>query len=362
MAGGSSGGGSSSDKSSRTLPPSAKRRKESRRNGQVSRSPDLSGWGSLLAMTYLIPTGYGAIASREVGLVDAGMSVFSDPTRRNALRLLGQGLDGAVLMAGMAALVTLGLVLVLETAQSRPTLAWRKLKPSTEHISPMKGFKRQFSASGAMELPKQVVKLAMVAVVAYFVVRGMARLVSLGQLVPLGALLSYSGGRLLALTRYVAVAGTALGVADWWWKRRQNEKAIKMSPQDVKEENRQEEGAPEARKARRKAQMKIYRSRLTGSVEGADLVVVNPTHVAVGLSYTSGTDAAPRVVARGVDSVALQLKLKAADLGIPVVEDVALARAVYEDCVVGEVIPVELYAAVAALMAHVYTMKARSTS
>lgn len=355
MAGGK--GSSGEDKSNKTLPPSERRRKEARRNGQNVRSVDLSGWASLLGMTYLIPIGYEAISTRIVGLVHGGVSVFSDPTDANALRLLGEGLRDAILMAGMAALITLGLVMVLETAQSRPTVAWNKLKPSTDHISPMKGLKRQFSATGAMEFPKQVLKLAMVTIVAYFVVVGMARLVSVGHLVPLGALVTYTGGKLLLLIRYVAAAGTVLGLADWWWKRRQNEQQLKMSPHDMKEENRQEQGSPETKRGRRQAQMKIYKSRMAGSVAGADVVVVNPTHVTVGLSYSSGTDAAPRVVARGVDAVALRLKEQAVAAGVPVIENVAVARAVYDACVVGDVIPVELYAAVARLLAQVYSLR-----
>lgn len=350
------------DKSNRTLPPSPRRRKEARRKGQVPRSTDLAGWASLLAFTFVMPPIFHLLATRLVGLVDAGVADFATPTRASALRLLSEGLDVAIVGSGLVAVVLVGLVAVVEVAQARPALAWDKLKPTLENLSPAKGFKRQFSATTAMELPKQVAKLAMVGVVAVVVVKGVLDVAGVGYLPPFGALLSLTGDRLLSLARYVALAGTALGIADWVWKRRQIESSLKMSPHDLKEENRQEEGSPESKRARRQAQIKLHRSRLTGSVEGADVVVVNPTHVAVGFSYASGTDAAPRVVARGVDAVALALKERARQAGIPVVTDAGLARAVHAACVVGDVIPVELYAAVARLLAQVYSLRATAVS
>jgi flagellar biosynthetic protein FlhB len=163
--------------------------------------------------------------------------------------------------------------------------------------------------------------------------------------------------QVLLLVRYVSVAGVVIGVADWWYQRHRITTELKMTPREAKDEARREEGSPEARSGRRRAALRLHRQRMTGTAQGADVLVVNPAHFAVGLSYRSGTDRAPRVVARGADEVAAMLRSAAARLGVPVISDPPLARALYGACFVGDVVPTELYEAVAKLLAQVYALR-----
>lgn len=346
----------STDKDRKRLPPSARKLREARSQGRVTRSPDLSGWAGLFAASFLAPPLLRYVASRATGLLDQATTAFARPDPAEALRLLGQGLQTALVAGGVFAGGMALVAMVAQVAQGRPVLAWQRLKPDPKRLSPAAGARRLFSPTGGAEVVKQLLKLGLVAAAAVETVLALSGVAGAGSLVPLGPLISTTASRLLGLLRDVAGMGVAIGVADWWWRRRQILAELRMSPEEAKEEYRRQEGSPELRSARRRAALRLYRSRMAGSVEGADVLVTNPTHVAVGLSYRSGTDRAPRVVARGVDEIAWRLREDASRLGVPVVEDPPLARAVFHACVVGEVIPFELYEAVAKLLAQVYSL------
>ena len=345
------------DKHSKQLPPSARKLREARKAGQVPRSPDLSGWAVTLVASYGLPALYGYASDRVVGLVDAGVAGFAEPAPATALRLVAQGFYTALVVALIGAGATMLVAAMSQVAQSRPVLAWARLKPDPKHISPVAGAKKMVSPMGLLNLGKQLLKLVLVAVIAVAVVGRLVGMMAVGTVVPLGAVLAVLVPQVLALVRYVSAVGVVIGVADWWAQHHRIATELKMSPREAKEENRREEGSPEARSARRRAAIRLYRARMAGTVQGADVLVVNPTHFAVGLSYTAGTDKAPRVVARGADEVAAMLLSAAARLGVPVVSDPPLARALHGACVVGDVVPVELYEAVAKLLAQVYMLR-----
>ncbi len=344
------------DKQSKRLPPSARKLSEARKSGQVPRSPDFSGWSVMLVASFLVPDLFHFASDRVVGLVGAGVAGFSEPTAATALRSLGQGLYIAftviALGAGAAALVAI----LTQAAQSKPVIAWARMKPDPKHLSPIAGAKKMFSPTGLANLGKQVVKLVLVTVIAVTVVSKLFGMMAVGAVVPLGVVLSALVPQVLLLVRYISLAGVTVGVADWWYQRHRITTELKMTPREAKDEARREEGSPEARVARRRAALRLHKQRMTGTVQGADVLVVNPTHFAVGLSYRSGADKAPRAVARGADEVAAMLRSAAARLGVPVISDPPLARSLYAACLVGDVVPAELYEAVAKLFAQVYTL------
>ena len=344
------------DKHSKQLPPSARKLREARKAGQVPRSPDVSGWAVMLVASYVVPVLYGYASHQVVGLVDAAVAGFSEPTSATALRLMGQGLYTGLVVVLIGAGAAMVVAAMSQVAQSRPVLAWGRLRPDPKHLSPMAGAKKMVSPMGLLNLGKQLVKLVLVAVISVAVVSRLLGMMAVGTVVPLGAVISALVPQIFDLVRYVALAGMVIGVADWWAQRHRMATELKMTPREAKEEARREEGSPEARSARRRAAVRLYRARMTGTVEGADVLVVNPAHFAVGLSYRAGTDKAPRVVARGADEVAATLRSAAARLGVPVMADPPLARALHGACVVGDVVPVELYEAVAKLLAQVYSL------
>jgi len=346
------------DKSSKTLPPSGRKLSEARKSGQVPRSQDVSGWAVVAIGALLLPVLFRFVSSRVVGLLDAAVAGFAEPSDRTAERLLVQGLYVAVLVAGLVSVTAAAIATITQIVQSRPAISYKKLKPDLKHLSPVAGVKKIFSSSGLENFGKQVVKLAVVAAVAYWVISRSDGMLRVGAVVPIGVVLHVLVPEVMALIRYVAVAGLIIGVGDWWWQRRRILSELRMSPKEAKDEMKREEGSPESKRSRRKAALRLRRARIAGSAKDADVLVVNPTHVAIGLSYRPGLDAAPRVVARGSDEVAARLRAEASDAGIPIVTDPPLARSVYGICVVGDLVPVELYEAVANLLAEVYRLAA----
>lgn len=310
----------------------------------------------MLVASYLVPDLFGFASERVVGLMESNIASFTDPTSATALRALGQSLYMAVTViiigAGVAALVAV----VTQAAQSRPVIAWARMKPDPKHLSPIAGAKKMVSPTGLANLGKQLVKLVLVTVIAIAVVSKLLGMMAVGAVVPLGAVLSTLVPQVLLLVRDISVVGVIIGVADWWFQRHRITTELKMTTKEAKEEARREEGSPEARTGRRRAALRIHRQRMTGTVQGADVLVVNPTHYAIGLSYRAGADRAPRVVARGIDEVAATLRSAAGRLGVPVVSDPPLARSLHAACLVGDVVPVELYEAVAKLLAQVYSL------
>jgi flagellar biosynthetic protein FlhB len=313
----------------------------------------------MLAASFGVPVLFRWASSQVVGLVDAGVAGFSEPANATALRLLGQGLYVVVVVVVVVTAMAMLVAIATQLAQSKPVLAWARLKPDPKRLSPVSGAQKLFSPTGMTNMAKQLVKLVLVSVVAVSVVSHLAGMMSVGTVVPLGALLSTLVPQVLDLVRYVSLVGVVIGVADWWAQRHQIAQQLKMTPREAKEEARQEEGSPEARSGRRRAALRLYKARMTGTVKGADVLVVNPTHFAVGLSYRSGTDQAPRVVARGADEAAARLRAESAVFGVPVVTDAPVARSLYNSCFVGDVVPVELYEAVARLLAQVYLLSDR---
>ena len=346
----------SAESEGRTLPPTARRKREARKKGQVAHSQDLSGWLVLLVFSFLIPDLFGFAASRIEGVLQLAIAGFGEPTPATALRMLGAGLSVAGELIGVVLAVGLVLAVAAQVIQHRPVLAISKLKPTASHLNPITNLKQKFSSQGLFTMVKEFVKLTLVALVTYEIVHAMIGLVGAGSPVEIGALVSYTGAKILLLIRILAVLGVILGVADWLWMSRRTKNQMKMSPSDMKEDMRKEEGSPEAKRARRKAALSLRRSRMQGNPARADVVVTNPSHYAIALRYRAGRDRAPLVLARGVDEQARWIKESAREARVPVIEDPPLARAVYKACDVGDEVPAELYQAVARVLATLYRL------
>jgi flagellar biosynthetic protein FlhB len=228
-------------------------------------------------------------------------------------------------------------------------------------LNPIKGFKRMFSSKSLFNLLKSCVKVLIVGFIAYSFING-----KLGELtVLLGANVKMIERRgfemLFDLAFRICAAILGLAVVDYFWQWRQYEKELKMTKQEVKEEYKQMEGDPKIKAKIKEKQRKISMQRMMSDVPKADVVITNPTHYAVAVRYDLSVADAPVVLAKGRGYVALRIR-KLAEAGkVPVVENKPLARALFDTVGVGEIIPVELYRAVAEVLAFVYNMKNRKT-
>jgi flagellar biosynthetic protein FlhB len=344
---------SSGEKTEKATP---KRRKDSRKEGQVARTQELGSWASMLAVGMAAPM----LLSHELNalrdLMITSFSLGDRATTGKALTLLGQAgkhvfisllvLGSSVMVIGVASAV----------AQGGLYLATKSVKPSLSKLNPLKGFKRVFGPHALWEGAKMLVKSSLVALIVYTAIRAVMPLI--GGLVPMQTVVDTVMTQALTLIRNIGLAGLAMAAVDYVIQHRRVGKQTRMSKDEVKQEHKHAEGDPLVKSAIRSRQLAMARNRMMADVGLADVVLVNPTHVAVALRYDP-EKGAPRVVARGAGTIAAKIREIASEESVPLVRDVPLARALYTSTKVGQEIPAELFAAVAQVLAFVISRRTR---
>jgi flagellar biosynthesis protein FlhB len=344
------------DKSQRTEQPTAKHRKEIREKGKVARSTEIGPWASLLAVAVLLPRLAGLAASRVSSFFRSVMDAVAHPTTTAAMSVLAKGLETAALAALPIVLVCTGIGVAFSFAQVGLRFTPKALTPQFSRISPRTGFKKIFSSQGAWSLVKTLVKLCILAAMGYVLLHQLMDSVLGGATLPLPTTLGIAGSTTSALLRNIGVVALLVAAGDYAFQRRSYQQGLRMTKQEVKDENRRNDGSPEVRRALRSKARQLSRMRMMAAVASADVVVTNPTHFAVAIAYDRKKDRAPRVVAKGADVVAARIRSRAAEHGVPVVENPVLARTLHASCRVDDVVPAALYTAVARLLAFVYSL------
>lgn len=258
-------------------------------------------------------------------------------------------LAGSVFVAALAAnILQVGFLLTTET-----------LNPKFDVLNPINGFQRLLSIRSVVELVKAILKITIVLTVAWLTLQGSVAELSAAALSPLSATISLSKSLFVKLSMRILSVFAVIAALDWLFQRWDYEKKLRMSHEDVKEEHRQSDGNPQVKGKIRQLQIASVRRRMMAAVKTADVIVTNPTHIAVALSYKTGEMAAPTVVAKGVRLLAQRIKAIAKEHGVPLVEDKPLARALYKSVDIGQPVPPTLYRAVAEILAFVYRLKGR---
>ncbi|MFL6060798.1 MAG: flagellar biosynthesis protein FlhB [Marmoricola sp.] len=340
----------------KTEKPTPKRRKEARKEGQVARTQELGGWASLLVVAMFAPM----LLGRELGsiqtLLVASLTSPEHATTAHALSVLGHAAQHvfiALIVIGTAVMI-IGVGSAL--SQGGFYLATKAMKPKWSKLDPIKGAKRVFGPHALWEGAKMLLKSAFVALIVYTAIHSIMPMI--GGLVPIETVISTASGKALGLIRNIGLVGLGMAGADYAVQRRRIGKQTRMSKEEIKQEHKQAEGDPMLKGAIRSRQLAAARNRMMADVREADVVLVNPTHVAVALRYDAARGA-PRVVARGAGAIAARIREIAAEDDVPLVRDVPLARALYRSCRVGDEIPGELFAAVAQVLAFVISRRGR---
>jgi flagellar biosynthetic protein FlhB len=234
------------------------------------------------------------------------------------------------------------------------------LMPRLDKLNPINGVKRLFSTRTLVQLGVNLLKLALVSVVAWYELRGrssdimLAMAIDPWRLVVVLATVLYEVGLKLALVLLI------VALIDFTWQRYKHERDLRMTRQEVKEELRRMEGDPIIRQRRRKIQFAAAIQRIRSAVPTADVVVTNPTELAIAIKYDAKSMAAPKVVAKGADYLAKKIREIAALHGIPIVERKPLAQALYKTVDVGQEVPEQFYKAIAEILAYVYQLSGRN--
>lgn len=236
-------------------------------------------------------------------------------------------------------------------------VTFKPLVPSFERFSLVRGLKRMFSLRSLVEAIKGIIKAAILFGVLYF---GLRKEIPVIRQISYGGVYLAAGQVFMIIFRLIVRLGVALlvlGVFDLGYQKWEFARSIRMTKQEVKEEFKQTEGDPFTKQRIRRRQSEIARQRMISQVPQADVVLTNPTHLAVALKYDRATMNAPKVVAKGAGYIALRIREIAENANVPIVEDKPLARALYRNVDVGEEIPESLYVAIAEVLAYVYSLK-----
>lgn len=343
----------------RTERASEKRLQEAREKGEVPRSRDLSGATVVLAGASILMSysssmyvhlrhiyALGLDYSRDALFSDALMSRVFHAVMGDTLALLIP-VFAATLIAAVGSSVLIGGL----------NFSSEALVPKFERLDPIAGFGRLFALNGLVELAKSLLKVTFIGIALIMLLRhDEVAVMATGN----GAI-GYGIGEALLLVAHAAllfaVVLMVIGGIDAIWQRFDYGRRHRMSKQEVKDEHKETDGNPQLKGRIRQMQHQIARRRMIQEVPKADVVVVNPTHFAVALRYDDTRMRAPRVVAKGVDVLAQQIRLVADAHRIPLVEAPPLARALYATTELGHEIPAALYVAVAQILAYVYQLK-----
>ena len=345
----------------KTEQPTPKRREEARQKGQVARSNELSSVAILLAgLLALYGLGgymYDHLSGFMVNLFVhcAGMQLNPVTIRPYLMTWLSDYLTTLAPLVALVAVAALG----VNYAQVGVLFATDPLTPKANRMSPLTGLKRIFSSRGLVELAKGLFKVGVVAYITYLTLSGeIERFVGFMDL-EVGQIFGLSTEMILKLAFRITLVLLLMAILDYTFQRFDYEKNLRMTRQEVREELKQQEGDPQIRARVRALQREMAQRRMEADVGQAQVVVTNPTHLAVALSYDTEEMEAPVVVAKGQRLVAERIKEIAREAGVPLVENRPLAQALFKAVRIGEQIPEELFKAVAEVLAFVFRLRRR---
>ena len=342
----------------RTEEPTSRRLEQAREEGQVPQSRELSSFLVLLSAASVLWV-FGAWAVRQLEVVmrkglTFGADELREATPKFGERLLESSSDALIALSPML-LATLLAVLIAPHLLNAWVFSPKAFAPNFSRLNPLKGIGRMFSMQGLAELVKALLKSALIGGVAFWLIWGRSEEI-VGLLAePLDEALAHAGHLvvfcfLVIVSTMVLIAGIDVPFQLW----RYNEQ-LKMTKEEVKQEGKEMEGSPEVKGRIRALMREAARRRMMSNVPKADVIVTNPTHYSVALSYKSGMKA-PKVVAKGRGEIALKIREVGGEAGVPLLEAPPLARALYRWSEIDEDIPIRLYAVVAEVLAYVYQL------
>lgn len=349
------------ERGERTEQPTGKRLAEARERGQVPRSADVGAAMSVLAAAGFLAWMGPAWGASLTALLPSLLGEMSNPAwdvadaQQFMLRTLGK----FVALTAPLVLTIVALVIGANLLQVGFVLSGYPLKPKWDRLNIVTGIKTLLSGRNLVELAKAPLKLGLLAAIVYLTVRSeISTLMTLAGVDPVASVRAFGGLGLTLLWR-VGLVHAAVAGLDYGYQRWVHQRGLRMTREEVKDEQRQSEGDPAIRARFRSLHRQYAMRRMMADIPTADVVVTNPTHLAVALKYDAGSMKAPKVVAKGARLVAQRIRETARAAGVPVVEHKPLAQALYKAVPVGSEIPSKLYRAVAEILAYVWALNRR---
>lgn len=348
-----------SDSQEKTENATDKRMREVRSKGQLSRSQDLTAWVGVGAAAVMLPATLERGSAAATDQLFRVRALIARPDPDVALESLLTGLGDIATIIGPLLIVVF--VAVLAAGALQGGVHVKKFAADFEHFKPLPGLKRMFGTQALWGGLKSLLKTAVVGTVLYAVVQGLIPVLLAAGGLPVAGIVAAGSAGVASLIQFAVAAGVVMAAADFLVVMRRNRKKTRMSKKEVQDETKNSDGDPLVRSQRRARQMAMSRNRMMSAISTADVVIVNPTHVAVALKYEPGKSA-PRVVAKGSGHVASRIREEADRNKVPMVSNIPLARALHSGCDLGQEIPVDLYQAVAGVLAFVMALKTRGSA
>ena len=346
----------------KTEAPTARRLREAREEGNVARSTDLTAALMLLAsivLLYMLSTrlfeAMTAVLHRLLSSVDAG-----NPTRADDLGSIASYLMGLMGWTVLPLLIAVAGVGMLVTAgQTGLMLTGKPIAPKFSRINPLSGVKRLVDARAMIRLVMSLGKVIIISTVATVMIMMEIDAIAALPSMTIGAATATAAHMTFMLAIKLAALLVILALLDFAFQKYQHTKDMRMTKQEVRQEMKDMDGDPLMKQRRARVARQLAMQRMAQAVPNADVVITNPTHLSIALRYDSENMAAPKVLAKGADFMAMRIRQIATANGIPLVERKPLARALYSSVEVGDEVPEEHYAAVAEILAYVYRLSGK---
>ena len=349
--------------SSKTEKATPKKRRDERKKGNIFFSNDAVSVAVLLGAFAIIKLTAAGAAEEIHRFMRTCLEIASDSSvggpAENVSKLATQFLWVFVKTAGPVLAATVVIAIAVTFFQTKLLVSGELLKPKFSRINPLQGIKRLFSVRSIVEALKGILKISVLLYLVYQFLAGIIPIFSKYLFTDLTAACSHLFDLFFQMTMRIGIAYVVLAGADIFYQWWEYERQIKMSKQEIKEEFKQMEGDPQIKSKIKEMQRKMAQSRMMQQVPQADVVIRNPTHFAVALRYRPEKDLAPVVLAKGQDEMALRIVRVAEQHHVKTIENVPLARALYAATEVNQVIPPELYNAVAEVLVYLYRMDAK---
>jgi flagellar biosynthetic protein FlhB len=346
----------------KTEPATAKRLRDARNEGKVAKSQELSSAFTLISLFIALRVFMSYLANKFYDVFDWCYGMIPDFVKNqhdgmsihDAMILITQ--SSLQILLAIAPFLLIGVVVALASGifQVGWKVSTKPMEPKLDKMNPISGFKRIFSKDSVFNLIKSILKLVLIFYVAYSCIKDQADNLFILYEMPLNQAIALIGDIILDTGLKISLVYLIVGVADYVYQKRKFSDDMKMTKQEVKDEYKDTEGDPQIKGQQRQRMREASQRRMMQDVPKADVVITNPTHLAVAIRYDAKQESAPVVLAKGEDYLAMRIKETAKENNVVIMENKPLARALYATVDIGQQIPPELYQAVAEILAVVY--------
>lgn len=349
----------------KTEPATAKKLREAREDGKVAKSKELTAAFTLIVLFLVLKI---FISNVGTGFLEVFYYIFStmpDFVSINAMDLSTTAVSSLLLTVIEKMLVIVApffifgfvITLIISIVQVGWKVSTKPMQPKFDKFNPVNGFKRMFSKDSLFELLKSILKVGLILVIAYSSIKDKADDIFILYDINLNQALALCGDIIINTGLKISIVYLVIGIADWVYQKFRFNEDMKMTKQEVKDEYKNTEGDPQIKGKQRQRMREASNRRMMQDVPKADVVITNPTHLAVAIKYDAEKQRAPVVLAKGEDYLAQRIREAAKENNIQIVENKPLARMLYANVEIGSEIPPELYQAVAEILAMVYNNK-----